>query len=88
MAKVYTIKEIYNPLFGGQEREKIFTGTLEELTKWFAFTLENGASYQYEKGNKKINKHPGTIKALLKNLENAKNNSSVFGYSGYTYELA
>lgn len=87
MAKVYTIRETYSPPFSGKCREKILTGTLEELTEWFSYSLEVGASHQNEQGCKKINRHPGTIKSLLTNVENAKNNSSIFGYSGYSYEL-
>jgi hypothetical protein len=39
-------------------------GTLEELTQCFSYTLEVGASW-----NKKINRNPKTIAALVKNLQ-------------------
>ena len=85
--KVYTIKETYIPLFGGREREKTITGTLEELVERYSYTLECGACYQNEKGRKKINRHPATIKSFLTNLYNARNNAENNGYSGYYYEL-
>ncbi len=87
MKKVYTIKETYSPLFGGRDRERIVTGTLEELTERYSYDLEVGACYQNERGNKKINRHPKTINSLLTNVYNARNNSARNGYSGYSYEL-
>lgn len=62
-------------------------GTLDELIKAFGYTLECGASYQNEKGNKKINKQPKNIKSLISNLYNASNNSAVNGYSGKDYSF-
>lgn len=62
------------------------TGTVEELTSYFSYTLEKGASWQYEKGNKKIDRHPKTIASLIKNLNNAENNAALNGYSGRWYE--
>lgn len=85
--KVYKIRESYSPLFGGRDREKIIEGTLQELIEMYSYTLEVGACYQNEKGRKKINRNPKTIKSLLTNLYNAKNNSAKNGYSGYDYEL-
>ena len=85
--KVYSIKETYCPLFSGKDREKIITGTLEELIERYSYTLEVGACYQTGKGRKKINRHPATIKSFVTNLENAKNNATQNGYSGYSYEL-
>lgn len=64
-----------------------FTGTLVELVKMFDYTLECGASYSYEKGNKKINRDPKTIKGLISNLNNAVNNSASNGYAGVHYSL-
>ncbi len=67
-------------------RYSYFTGTLEELINGtFGYTLDCGVSYQYEKGNKKINRNPKTIKSLISNLNNAVNNSAANGYSGTTY---
>lgn len=85
--KVYTIRETHYPLFGDRVREFDHTGTLEELIEAFSYTLLVGASWQNERGNKKINQRPGTIKSLCTNLENAKNNAARNGYSGYSYRV-
>jgi len=69
----------------GRERKQ--TGTLEELTKYFSYTLEKGASYQHEKGNRKIHRQPKTFIALLNNLNAAENNAAANG-CGSTYYLA
>ena len=61
------------------------TGTVEELVKAYSYTLECGASYQHEKGNKKITRNPKTIVSLVSNLNNAVNNSAANGYAGVTY---
>jgi len=61
--------------------------TLAEAIMYYSYTLECGVSYQYEKGNKKINCNPKTIKGLITNLTNAQNNSAANGYGGhYSYE--
>lgn len=81
-AKIFTV-ESYRSRNGSTTR---FTGTIEELvTKTFSYTLECGASYQHEKGNKKINRNPKSITALITNLNNAVNNSAANGYAGVTY---
>ena len=85
--KVYTVKETHYPLFGNRVTERTHSGTLEELIEYYGYTLEVGASWQYERGNKKINRHPTTIRSLLTNLANAKDNAARNGYSGYYYEL-
>jgi hypothetical protein len=59
--------------------------TVVELVKYYLYTLETGAAYQSEKGNKKINCKPTTIKSLITNLNNAANNSSANGYAGVIY---
>ncbi len=63
------------------------TGTLEELIKYFSYTLEVGESWQDEKGNKKINRNPKSFKALVTNLNNAKNNAARDGCACTHYEL-
>ena len=63
------------------------TGTLAELIQCFSYTLETGASYQHEKGNKKINRNPSNAAALVKNLNNATNNAAANGYSSTRYDL-
>lgn len=65
-----------------------FSGTLSELIECFSYTLECGASYQYERGNKKINRNPKSIKSLISNLNNASNNAAANGYSGVDYTVA
>ena len=62
-----------------------FQGTIDELVQCFSYTLECGASYAHEKGNKKINRNPTTIKSLISNLNNAVNNSAANGYAGETF---
>jgi hypothetical protein len=62
-----------------------YNGTVVELTQIFSYTLEVGASWQHEKGNKKINKTPKSIKSLITNIENAKNNAAANGYAGFVY---
>lgn len=64
-----------------------FEGTVPELIEKFAYTLECGASYSHEKGNKKINRNPKSIKSLVSNLNNAVNNSAANGYAGIYYEI-
>jgi hypothetical protein len=60
-------------------------GTLAELLKAYSYTLEVGASYSHEKGNSKINQNPKNIAALVKNLNNAVNNSAANGYAGVDF---
>lgn len=91
MPKVFTIKQSRpgaGGRFGGDSRVSYYTGTLEYLIKKvFGYTLEVGASYQHERGNKKINQNPKTAQQLAINLYNAKNNAARDGYSGYDYEV-
>jgi hypothetical protein len=85
--KVYTIRETRSSLYGDRVREKLWMGTIEQLTEWFSYTLEVGESWQHERGNKRINRHPKTIESLCRNLENAQNNAARNGYSGYCYDV-
>lgn len=61
-------------------------GTVAELVQYYSYTLECGASWQHEKGNKKINRNPKTIQSLINNLNNAVNNSAANGYAGLSFE--
>ena len=81
MAKTYTIV-IHD--YNRPTRET--SGTLEELIRYFGYTLEKGYSWQWEKGNSKIDRNPKTIASLIKNLNNAENNAARNGYSGKWYE--
>ena len=62
-------------------------GTIDELVNAYSYTLECGASYAHEKGNAKINCNPKNIASLVKNLNNAVNNSAANGYAGKTYSF-
>lgn len=62
-------------------------GTLPELIERFSYTLEKGKSWERERGNKKINMNPKTIKSLVSNLNNAVDNAAANGYSEVHYEL-
>lgn len=79
--KTYTIIIHRN---GRDSRET--SGTLEELIEYFSYTLEKGASWQHERGNKKIDRHPKTIASLVKNLNNAENNAAANGCGSTWYE--
>ena len=79
--KTYTITKIRN------QGTSVATGTVEELVRYYGYTLECGASYQHEKGNAKINRKPTTAKSLVSNLNKAVNNSAANGYAGITFEL-
>ena len=57
--------------------------TLVEAVEYYGYTLECGASWEHEKGNKKINRNPTTIKSLITNLNNASNNSARNGCGDY-----
>lgn len=56
MSKIYTIKKTRVNLIS-DSYEITFTGTLPELLDKFSYTLECGASWSHEKGNKKINRN-------------------------------
>ena len=62
-------------------------GTLEYLIQYHSYTLECGASWQHEKGNKKVNCNPKTVAGLVRSLNIATNNSASNGYSGTSYKL-
>lgn len=79
---VYRITETRYSLFGTDTRVYHYEGTVEELTKIYEYTLLAGSSYEHEKGSKKINRNPNTIKSLITNVRNAMNNSARNGYSG------
>jgi hypothetical protein len=84
--KVYKIIKSRSGRFGGGTRTYKQIGTLEELIQAYSYSLEVGASWSHEKGNKKINRNPKSIKTLVSNLYNADNNAAADGYSGNTYE--
>ena len=57
--------------------------TVAEAVEYFSYTLECGASWAHEKGNKKINRSPKTIKSLVTNLNNASSNTARNGCGNY-----
>lgn len=64
----------------------IWIGTIDYLVnRVFGYTLEVGESWQYEKGNHKINRNPKNVNSLVKNLQWAKDNAARNGYSGVYY---
>lgn len=81
MSNTFTIVKTRN----GKDTEH--TATLAEHIKYHSYTLECGASYQHEKGNKKINRSPRNAESLVKNLNNAINNSAANGHSETYYTL-
>lgn len=82
MSKLHTIK-----ISSSIRPSRIVTDTLENLISNFSYTLEVGKSWQHEKGNKKINLKPKTIKSLITNLNNAKSNAAANGCPSDYYEL-
>lgn len=58
--------------------------TLAEAIKYYSYTLECGDSYYYEKGAKKVNRNPKTVKSLLTSLNNAAHNTNG-GNEFYSY---
>lgn len=71
--KVYKVKVSRCSI--SRSSERITEGTLEELTKYFGYTLEVGNSW-----NSKINTNPKTIKSLISNVQ-----KSVDIINGNTY---
>lgn len=59
-------KKIYKVKITRKGRESFTEGTVEDLAKYFSYTLEIGNSY-----NKRINRNPKTIKSLISNVQNA-----------------
>jgi len=85
--QIYTVECHQCGSFHHKSRYYYQTGTLAELIKAYKYTLECGQSWEREKGNKKINTNPKTILQLIRNLNNAKNNSAANGYSGTFYKV-
>ena len=82
--KVYKVKMVR---YNGRS-PVVFEGDLDRHKHGvFGYTLSCGASYAHEKGNKKINCEPKTIKGLITNLNNAVNNSAMNGCANEHYEL-
>ena len=84
MAKTFTVLKI-NSRNGSTTKT---SGTIDELNETFSYTFECGESWQHEDGNAKINCNPRGIKSLIKNLNNAVNNSAANGWSNYSFSEA
>ena len=80
MAKQYVITST-RPFTGRSSESKPMT--VQEAVQYFGYTLECGASYSHERGNKKINRNPKSISSLITNLNNASNNSAANGCGTY-----
>ena len=61
--------------------------TLAEAVEHYRYTLSAGNSYQHERGSKKVNKSPTTIKGLITALNNAAHNCGA-GDQYYTFQEA
>jgi hypothetical protein len=83
--KQYTIK-ITHVRMMSESTQTQTSGTLQELIAYFKYTLESGASYNGDKGCKKVNCNPKTIKGLITSLNNASCNTSMH-YQSKFYEL-
>ena len=60
------VEKQYKILVKDDRREKVWEGTLEELTSCFSYTLEIGNSHKPS-----IKREPKTIKSLVSNLQKA-----------------
>lgn len=78
--KTYTIIKTHK----GKTTET--TGTLTELVEYFGYTLKAGASYNGQKGCKKVNESPKTIKSLMTALQNAVHNTQESSYEQDSYD--
>jgi len=66
----------------GRRRNSEFTGTVEQLTESFSYTLACGASY-----NPKINEKPKTIKGLVSALNKCVSELQRGSFDPDYYEL-
>jgi hypothetical protein len=80
MSKRYIIT-CTKPMSGSSNTSRPLT--VAEAVEYYSYTLEVGASWAHEKGNKKINRSPTTIRSLLSNLNNASNNAARNGCGAY-----
>lgn len=81
--KIYTITRTTN----GSYTEYKQSGTLTELIEIYQYNLATGASYEHERGNKKIIMKPKTARSLVTQLNSASRNSSLSGNGSSFYEL-
>lgn len=79
--------KVYQIIRNRRDKDTIHEGTIPELIEYFRYTLEKGQSWQYERGNKKINTNPKTIDALVRALNDSEDNAAANGYSGVYYRV-
>ena len=85
--KEYTVK-VNRFSYSGVASERIYTGTMEHLVNdVFSYTLECGHSWEYERGNRKVNMNPRTGRTLVNALNNAAYNTSRNGNPNTYYTL-
>ena len=83
-----TTKKEYTIICHHRGRVTEYTGTLEHLINdVFAYTLECGASWQYERGCYKVNTNPKSGKGLVIALNKAAHNTMGSCYDPDWYEL-
>lgn len=81
-------KKEYTIISHHRGRATEYTGTLEHLINdVFGYTLEAGASWQHEKGARKVNTNPKTARGLVTALNNAVENTQSGCYERDSYEL-
>lgn len=81
-------KKEYTIISHHRGRATEYTGTLEYLINdVFGYTLEAGASWQHEKGARKVNTNPKSGKGLVAALNNAVHNTQGSCYQQDFYEL-
>ena len=88
MAKKYIVTRTQYRNSGTTAYNNNIPMTIAELIEYYSYTLEKGASWAHEKGNRKINKNPKSIKSLITNLCNSENNAAQNGHAScnFTYE--
>lgn len=64
-----------------------YRGNLHELIDYFNDLLEEGKLYENERYNRKITTNPKSIRSLIINLNNSKNNASRNGHTNDNYHL-
>ena len=81
-AKTPKIPKIYTIVKTRRGKDRDTSGTLEELIKYFSYTLECGNSW-----NRKINRNPKNINALLKALSQSVAETQGGCYDQDSYSL-
>lgn len=81
-------KKEYTVICHHRGRATEYTGTLEHLINdVFGYTLSAGASYEWERGARKVNTNPKSGRGLVAALNNATYNTQGSCYDPDWYEL-